>query len=69
MNFYHTWLYQHVLNTEWLLWIIVIFVLAFNILSPIIIWGLMNGKSILKWGERKIKGQKKHTKKEDGIKS
>jgi len=51
------------------LWIIVIFVLAFNILSPIIIWGLMNGKSILKWGKRKIKGQKKHTKKEDGIKS
>jgi len=51
------------------LWIIVIFVLAFNILSPIIIWGLMNGKSILKWGKRKIKEQKKHTKKEDGIKS
>jgi len=69
LNFYHTWLYKHVLNTEWLLWIIVIFVLAFNILSPIIIWGLMNGKSILKWGKRKIKGQKKQTKKDDGIKS
>ncbi|HEO8420634.1 Uncharacterised protein [Mycobacteroides abscessus subsp. abscessus] len=67
MNFYHTWLYKNVINTEWLLWIIVVFVLAFNILSPIIIWGLMNGQSIIKWAKKK--GKKKNRKEENQIKS
>jgi len=57
LNFYHTWLYKNVINTEWFLWMIVIFVLTFNILSPIIMWCLMNGKSILKWGKGKKKNK------------
>ena len=64
LNFYHTWVYKNVINADWLLWIIVILVLGFNVLSPVILWGLMNGRSIIKWGKGK-----KTKKKENEIKS
>ncbi|WP_088104191.1 hypothetical protein [Halalkalibacter urbisdiaboli] len=38
MNLFNTWFYQNVLNTEWLVWGIIITTLGFNILSPIFLW-------------------------------
>lgn len=38
MWLYRTWLYEHILNTEWMIWTIVIIVFAFNLLAPIILY-------------------------------
>ncbi|WP_336787244.1 hypothetical protein [Paenibacillus sp. MMO-177] len=38
MDFYHSWIYQKMLNTEWFLWLIFGSLLALNFLSPIIVW-------------------------------
>lgn len=46
VDFYHNWLYQYVLNTNWFIWVIIIFVMGGNIISPIILWSLMGGKKI-----------------------
>lgn len=46
MNLYHTWIYQNVLNTEWFVWGIVIFIFAFNILSPILLWRVVTSKKM-----------------------
>lgn len=46
MDIYHSWLYQQVLNTKWFVWIVVIGIFAFNFLGPILVWFVMNSKSI-----------------------
>ncbi|BDH63037.1 hypothetical protein MTP04_31670 [Lysinibacillus sp. PLM2] len=46
MDIYHSWIYVNILNAPWLIWCIVIFILSFNILSPIIIWIVINGKTL-----------------------
>ncbi|ARU59904.1 hypothetical protein CBW65_01645 [Tumebacillus avium] len=51
MNFYHWWIYENIFNTTWFVWTFVIFILAFNIFSPVIIWLTFSG--------RKLKLQKK----------
>lgn len=37
MWLYDTWFYQHVLNAQWFIWIIIYLVFGFNFLAPIII--------------------------------
>ncbi|MEQ2528304.1 hypothetical protein EKG37_03995 [Robertmurraya yapensis] len=46
MDLYHSWLYQHVLNTGWFIWTIVVAVFLLNIIAPILIWYLMSEKKI-----------------------
>ncbi|MFS0862475.1 hypothetical protein [Fredinandcohnia sp. 179-A 10B2 NHS] len=46
MDLYHSWLYIHVLNTTWFVWAVVIIVFGFNLIAPIIIWFVMNGRRI-----------------------
>jgi hypothetical protein len=46
MNFYHTWLYEYILNAKWFIWTIVVFVFAFNLIAPILVWFVMNSKPI-----------------------
>ncbi|WP_308637864.1 hypothetical protein [Paenibacillus silvisoli] len=48
MDFYHSWMYQKVINTEWFMWIIVYIVLGVNIMSPFIVWYFINGKKLIK---------------------
>lgn len=38
MWLFNTWIYQNILNTEWFLWGIIVFVFGFNIFAPIIIF-------------------------------
>ncbi|MED4039170.1 hypothetical protein [Niallia taxi] len=60
MNFYHTWIYEYILNAKWFIWIIVYVVLGLNIIAPVIIWGLMNGTALIKWAKTiKQKAKKK----------
>ncbi|WP_165452253.1 hypothetical protein [Paenibacillus thalictri] len=47
MDFYHSWLYQQVINTEWFMWSVVWLVLIVNLLLPGIVWYAMNGKRII----------------------
>ncbi|MCT8139420.1 hypothetical protein H1D32_17955 [Anaerobacillus sp. CMMVII] len=35
MWLYNTWIYQNVINTEWMIWLIIVIVFGFNFLSPI----------------------------------
>ncbi|HAQ08765.1 MAG TPA: hypothetical protein DCR24_15115 [Bacillus bacterium] len=46
MDLYHLWVYINVLNTKWFIWTMVIIVMAFNILAPIIILAVINGKEL-----------------------
>lgn len=46
MDFYHSFIYLSILNTEWFMWIIVGSVLGINFIAPVIVWYLLNGK---KW--------------------
>ena len=46
MDFYHSWIYINILNAKWFIWTIVVIVLAFNVLSPIIVWAVINGKTM-----------------------
>ncbi|REE81023.1 hypothetical protein A8990_12069 [Paenibacillus taihuensis] len=48
MDFYHSWIYQKVINTEWFMWIIVCVVLGINIISPLIVWYFITGKKMVK---------------------
>lgn len=43
MDFYHFWLYTHLLNTKWFLWTVIWMIFGFNIIGPIIVWYVMNG--------------------------
>jgi hypothetical protein len=46
MNFYHSWIYETILNTRWFMWTIVVTVLALNIISPILIWSVTSSKKL-----------------------
>jgi hypothetical protein len=46
MNFYHSWIYESILNTRWFMWTIVVTVLALNITSPILIWFVTSSKKL-----------------------
>ena len=46
MDFYHSWIYINILNAKWFIWTIVVMILAFNILAPIIVWIVINGKKM-----------------------
>lgn len=45
MNLYHSWFYINVLNTKWLVWSFVGFIFVANMLSPIIFWYLIGGRT------------------------
>ncbi|MCE4049492.1 MULTISPECIES: hypothetical protein [Bacillaceae] len=62
MNLYHTWIYEYVLNAKWFIWVIVYTVLALNVMAPVIIWGLMNGTALKKWGKMIVEKTKKKMK-------
>lgn len=44
MDIYHSWLYEHVLNTEWFMWTMVFAVLGTNVAAPVLLWYYLNGK-------------------------
>lgn len=46
MDLYHSWIYQYVLNTKFFVWTIIISVFVFNLLGPILVWFVMNSRSI-----------------------
>jgi hypothetical protein len=46
MEFYHTFLYEKILNAPWFVWSIVIIVFSLNVLGPVIIWFVMNSKPL-----------------------
>lgn len=46
MDFYHSWIYINILNAKWFIWTIVVIVLGFNILAPILVWIVINGKKM-----------------------
>ncbi|AZN38355.1 hypothetical protein [Paenibacillus albus] len=48
MDFYHSWIYQNVFNTEWFMWIVVCLILGINIIAPLIVWYFITGKKLLK---------------------
>lgn len=56
MNFYHWWIYTHILNATWFVWTIVVFVFLFNVIGPILIWLRINSKSI-PFLQKKQKGE------------
>ncbi|MEQ6390024.1 hypothetical protein RZN22_11925 [Bacillaceae bacterium S4-13-58] len=66
MDFYHWWIYENVFNTTWFMWTFVILIFGVNIFSFVIIWMIMNGRSLsfLKGNKGKKKGKKKKGKKE-----
>jgi hypothetical protein len=43
MDFYHNWIYQYIVNTQWFLWAVVGFFLAMNFIGPILIWRIFEG--------------------------
>jgi len=47
MDFYHSWLYQYILNSRWFLWMLVGAILGLNILGPLIYWRATSSKKIL----------------------
>lgn len=44
MDFYHSWLYRYVLDTEWFMWTIVWFAVGVNLLAPVITWLFLVGR-------------------------
>lgn len=64
MDFYHWWIYENIFNTSWFMWTFVILIFGLNIFSFVIIWMIMNGKSLsfLKGNKGKKKGKKKNKK-------
>ncbi|WP_186445792.1 hypothetical protein [Paenibacillus cremeus] len=48
MDFYHSWVYMYVINTEWFMWTVVYTVLAVNILSPLIAWYVIRGRKLIR---------------------
>ncbi|MGG1514104.1 hypothetical protein ABE504_01745 [Paenibacillus oryzisoli] len=58
MDFYHSFIYLSVLNTEWFMWIIVSAVLGINFLAPVLVWYSLRGKQVIQkfmalWRQRK----------------
>jgi len=47
MDFYHSWIYTHVLNTAWFMWTVVFSVLGINLLAPVIVWYFLIGRKLL----------------------
>ncbi|MNR21431.1 hypothetical protein D3C85_1383340 [compost metagenome] len=47
MDFYHSVIYQSVLNTEWFMWIVVYSVMGINIFAPVIVWYRLKGKQAI----------------------
>jgi hypothetical protein len=45
MDFYHNWLYEKVINTNWFLWIIVWTIFSVNIAGPVIYWRITSSKT------------------------
>lgn len=62
MDFYATWLYRNVLNAEWMIWIFVVLIMVLNLLSPVFIWMIMNGKPITSMIKKKTKEKKEDPK-------
>jgi len=58
MDFYHSWLYIYIFNTKYFVWTIVIVIGLLNLLSPILLWFVFNGKQI--WKGKKEKGNSKN---------
>ncbi len=46
MDFYHTWIYEKVINSKYLILAIVYVVMAFNLLAPVILWLTFSGRKI-----------------------
>lgn len=47
MDYYHWWIYVYIFNTKWFVWSVVLIVFAFNLLGFVLLWLVMNSKSIL----------------------
>ncbi|MCM3389428.1 hypothetical protein [Ureibacillus chungkukjangi] len=58
MDLYNSWIYVNMLNAKWFIWTIVIFVFTFNILAPMLVWTVINGKGV-PFVHQKEKGDKK----------
>lgn len=58
VDLYNSWIYVNMLNAKWFIWTIVIFVFTFNILSPMVVWTVINGKGF-PFVHKKEKGDKK----------
>ncbi|MFA9559619.1 hypothetical protein ACERII_20110 [Evansella sp. AB-rgal1] len=63
MTIYDLWIYKYILNTEWFVWTILIFIFAFNIITPILFWFSITEKKIK---FQPMKDIKKITEKQDG---
>ncbi|MWC27739.1 hypothetical protein [Paenibacillus sp. MMS18-CY102] len=48
MDLYHSWIYMKVVNTSWFMWSFVGVVLGLNMLTPLIIWYIINRKRVIK---------------------
>jgi len=44
MNFYETWIYNYVINTEWLVWGLVGLVFLLNLVMPLLLWFIIGGR-------------------------
>ena len=46
MDFYHSWIYESILNAKWFIWSIVVIVLVSNFLGPLLVWFVVNSKAM-----------------------
>ncbi|WP_318505428.1 hypothetical protein [Bacillus sp. T3] len=46
MDFYHWWIYRNILNAQWFVWSVVIFIFIFNFLGPVLMWLTINSKPL-----------------------
>ncbi|EFM10607.1 conserved hypothetical protein [Paenibacillus curdlanolyticus YK9] len=60
MDLYHSWIYMKVINTSWFMWSLVSVVLGLNLLTPLIIWYIINRKRLTKFMQQ-AKARKKQT--------
>jgi hypothetical protein len=44
MDWYHMWIYTHLINTKWFLWTAVVFIFSLNILAPLLMWIITSSK-------------------------
>jgi hypothetical protein len=45
VDFYHSWIYQHILNTSWFLWVIAGSTFGLNMIGPVLIWKITSSKT------------------------
>lgn len=45
MNIYHTWFYMHILNTQWIVWVISMTIFILNVFSVLVLWIAFSSKS------------------------